>query len=410
MTLLRGLPSGALLLLVACGDIYDPELGPPAEESASLSPSGSRVFLAPNVGGLDYLEFFRQPHLWPEARARLDVFKLYNYHLADPDEWQCGAANGVNLHSLLDVGAFDMLRAWGKEIAVETGVIKPFACTGQETAQAVLGMLRRARDHGITVDYLAMDEPMLSAVGPAGPEGCGLDRREAARRVADHIRTVRAEFPHVAYGSMDAYPFFSVHELVGWYTDIEEELGRPLDFVHLDVDFNHVKNVNADLRNDFPTLANYCRARGVPFGPMTTANEFGSPSDPSQRDRFFYDTVMRNVSQVRSAMGRPDEIVLPSWFNTCGTITNPCSGTNCLIVPSNLPDASPYTFTRLLIDAVDRYESTDPPQSGGGGGCAEELNLLSAAGLGLVLVAPLRRRRLSPCTDTPSSGEDRTSP
>ncbi len=302
---------------------------PPPGPATPIGPT--QLWFTPNLASDDLIGLFTQPDRWDVARGRTRVLKLYNQQIRPAACPSCGP----NEHAaLVGADAFRKLRAWGIDLAIEVGAIKEWGCTAEPMARRAGEVIRTVEDHGGRVRYLAMDEPLLGGQHTMNNRSCGMTRDAIATQVADYVARVKRDFPHVDVGDIEPYPRFDARELVAWI-DALLARGTPLAFFHLDVDMNHVENIDAPLDRDLRALQDHCRARGIPFGVIFIGRD-------RDGDRAYYDHAMGFAGRVKRASGLPDHVVFQSWID----------GPGGRRVPINLPESGPnrFTHTRLIHD------------------------------------------------------------
>jgi hypothetical protein len=300
------------------------------------------VWYAPNMGSVDFPELFSRPERWSSARDRVDVFQFYG-NTVSGDPYDIGGDNVLD--TFVDVGAFGRLHDWDIATAIETGVIKWFACTHGSWAEYANRGIDNVESNGGRVSFVAMDEPLLGGQISEGGVGCDYTPEEAAAEVAAFVTAVRAEHPEVEVGTIEAYPHYPIRELEAWITALGRAAARPA-FFHLDVDIERVRvegqNVAADLRR----LRGFCDELGVPFGVILTSNWTAAGSDEG-----YYDSTLQWASMVNDGMGKPTHVILQSWQGPAASGRHE--------VPVNLPEDDPdvHSHTRLLLEAVDVFDA-----------------------------------------------------
>ena len=306
------------------------------------------IWFSPGPGTIDYMPLFENPEQWPHARDRISVFKFYQQHTLDP----AASIVGPNSYdALARAGAFRMLTAWNKKIAVEVGSVKDFYCTPDSTGMnAAIGntldSVRAVQAAGGTVAYLAMDEPFVSG----RLKVCGGPALEpTADRVAAYVAGVAAAFPNVRIGLIEAYPFSSETAIESILQLLASRKVLPA-FLHMDVDW-HLSGSTA-FRRDMPLLQAACAAAKIPFGIILTGYN-------GDADALYSIDVYGLANLVADTFGTwdrmPDQIIFQSWAQ---------SATGLLITPENLPEDRLYTHTRMILDVLRRLEGATGPASG----------------------------------------------
>ena len=308
--------------------------------------SRKEVWLTPNAGSLDMQKLFEAPAEWPTALTRLSVFKFYQGQALEPPPNPGTLPNDYG--SLRSVLAFSRLtRLWNKRIALEVGVVKPFYCSPDGSAERravadTIAAIWNVEAAGGHVDYLAMDEPFISGVTTAA---CGApDPAPTADRIVRYIQAIKRAYPRAAVGLIEAYPYFSAARLVQ-FLDLMRSRGVVFPFFHLDVD---VENMNAAARasapGDLRYLAGFAAALGTRFGMIF----WGQNGDSSAA---FANGVILHLQLAERAFGdwtdMPDDLIFQSWARSS-------SGQG--IIPPNLPETAPDTLTNLVVSGLGFLE------------------------------------------------------
>jgi len=313
----------------------------------SASPT-DRIWFCPGPGTLDYLSLFENPDQWRNARAVMSVFKFYQQHTRMPPEPIVGPNN---YDALVRAGAFRMLQSWGKKTAIEVAAVKEYYCTpdGSGMAAAVTASIQSihaVENAGGSVTYLAMDEPFVSGRLAV----CGGPALEpTADRVATYVAGVRAAFPNVRIGLIEAYPFSTADALARVLVLLKDRNATPA-FLHMDVDW-HLAGSDAFVR-DMAKLKSASAGAGIPFGIIITGYNGDSDSLYAKDAYGISELVVRTFS---SWTAMPDQLVLQSWA---------VSSSGLLVTPSNLPEGTRYTHTNMLADIYRRLRGANGPATG----------------------------------------------
>lgn len=288
------------------------------------------MWFTPNIGSPDLVDLFTRPEAWPEARARIDVFKFYAAQVLE--DVVCQACGPNRLSELERVGAFARLREWEIAAAIEVGAIKSWDCGTQITTRLALEAARRVRAGGGRLRYLALDEPLL------GGSECGLAPEESLRRTAAFVRALLSEYADVEVGDIEPYPAIPADRLIAWLRALERENVTPA-FFHLDVDRAYADRLQSDVAADMQTLRAACRSAGIPFGVILW-------SDDGTSDRAYSEDVLRWTQVVADALGGfPEHTLFQSWVASPGGAQR---------VPANLPenDRAIHSHTRLVNEGL----------------------------------------------------------
>jgi hypothetical protein len=305
---------------------------------ASTPVPSDLTWFAPNMGSGDYAELFTKAEQWSVARSRINVFKFYTQNVL---KYPCPICGDNTLSTFVDVQAFQKLTDWGIAIAVEVGAVKPWGCTSDVTFGVTKEVIGNVQIHGGTVTFLAMDEPRVGGEEIADGITCGYTMEESVQQTAGFIKRVRAAYPQIIVGDIQAYPHFSPAETQEWILALEDRGAAP-SFLHMDIDIERVRVERQDVVGDLQTLSQFCEEHGMPFGVIFTSNWHAAGSNST-----YYDSTMEWVRTVNDAIGKPQHVIFQSWQ---GPAT---SGVH--EVPINLPENDPsgYSHTRLIIQGLD---------------------------------------------------------
>jgi hypothetical protein len=307
------------------------------------------VWFAPAPASVDLRDLFldgtKNPAVdWQDVREQVQVFKFYTGQLLDSHDssWPNTFA------ALRDVRAFRKLVDWRLEIAIEVASVKDYSC---DTAAGVAGLARalvdRIEREDAWVNWLALDEPFLS-----GAYECHQPEARTAALVAEFVRTVAPDRPKIKVGLIEAYPTFRVDQIARFFRLVEEH-GSSLAFLHLDVDMQAVRALQArdaiDVTADLRTLDAFARARGIPFGYIIWGHA-------GESDRAYYEAAMNDgVLTLRDTFGawsrQPAHVIFQSW-------TRDPAGR--ALVPPNLPQSTPYTHTYLIRRGLGCLQAIGP--------------------------------------------------
>lgn len=326
---------------------------------AALRPSyatdpSRQVWFAPDEDSPDLIQLFTRPDLWASVRPKINVFKI--------GPVMAGAKhNGPNgLEQLAAVGAFQYLREWGISLALEAPAIKKWDCSGRITLSETLRYISATEHAGGHFKYIAMDEPLASAL-----RDCGLTMDRAADVVASYVKALRASRPDLAVGDIVAYPHFPPAQILSWENMVSARGAKPA-FIHLDTDVNNLDlDPKIDYVSDLRTLMRGAHTEGVPFGVI-----FWPGRDPLSSSESYYRYTVSWVRRAHAAIGAPDQAVFQSWVTrssrTCIDSTRACRNNNPRCgpadppdcgqksIPINLPDNDThvYSHTRLISDSL----------------------------------------------------------
>ena len=201
------------------------------------------------------------------------------------------------------------LSSWGIPLALNvTGATLPGCGTGRRLTVEV-EQVQRLLDLGGRVVALSLQSSLSKVGGRTCP---GYRRnRDFARRIDGIMRYgafMRERFPEIGIGLVDAMP------AKGWaYEAVYQQLatalareGLALAFIHLDCPVESagprasvVRAAEAFVRDEL----------GIPFGWICVSKEGGATSNVA-----FRDAVLAGYRGYREAGGRPDRVILTSWY------------------------------------------------------------------------------------------------
>jgi len=252
---------------------------------------------------------------------------------------KCAICGNNVLHTFVEADAFRKLAAWGIAIAVEVPAVKPWGC-GAKEAKVVTGIIQSVESNGGHVSFLAMDEPLegSQSLGRNAGHGCGFKSDQAAAAVLRYGQDIHARFPQIGIGEIEPYPSSSAEQLGEW-VDTLRRAGFTPAFFHLDVDRNAVRVGHKDVVRDLKWLSQFFAKRKIPFGVILWS--------PAKSDREFYESTMEWARTVKSALGKPDQIIFQNWAGTEGVPHD---------IPANLPEHDPeFSHMRVIDEALGEF-------------------------------------------------------
>jgi hypothetical protein len=299
------------------------------------------VWFAPNMGSRDYSELFTKPAWWSEARLSIDAFKFYTQNILP---YPCQICGDNTLDKFVGVEAFQKLADWDIAIAVEVGAVKPWGCTSDITFGVTREVISNIRNHGGTVAILAMDEPRVGGEETVDGVTCGYSMEESVEQTAGFIKRVRASYPKIIIGDIQAYPHFSPAAIQEWILALEERGATP-SFLHMDIDVERVRVEGQNVISALQTLNRFCEEHGIPFGVIFTSNWRDAGSNQA-----YYESTTKWIRTVNDAIGKPQHVIFQSWQ---GPAVNGLHE-----VPINLPEDDPavYSHTRLINEGLDMFD------------------------------------------------------
>jgi hypothetical protein len=287
--------------------------GTPLVWFAPLPPLGDRTDLPFADGSLDYFDLFSPGAPWDKASSSVDVFKVYS-------SWVDNYATDEQLRHLVEGTA-----ARGQALALEIGGLTTSSgCgSGVEGFDASIQTLDRIRAAGGTVSLVAFDEAYAFGHAYAGPNACRWPIERVAEEAATFTRQLRAAWPGILVGDIEPlWSEITPAQLGEWMDAYQVAAGGPLDFLHLDADWNL-----PDWAERAAAAADGARSRGIPAGMIYNGGDAGT-------DVAWIRAAREHADAFEAALGGPpDQVVFQSWMD------HP---------DHTLPDSDPSTFTGLI--------------------------------------------------------------
>jgi hypothetical protein len=319
-----------------------------------------------NKGSSDYFDLFAPGSPWTTAANHTQVFKFYDNlgfgrePTDDEIRLVVSALRERGLAFAMELGPLPHPLAGGSNTECGDGVegfSGPFA----------IANVQRITDIGARIDLVAFDEPFAHATLFDGPSACLWSNERTATEVAEFVRSLREINPDVIVGDIEPAwngPLVGAAEIGAWLDAYEAELGEPMGFFHLDVDWT---------REGWQTIAreieDAVRSRGVPFGIIYNGGE-GAESDAE----WLHLTAERAYDYEQIHGGQPDHVNFQSWHFYPRRV---------------LPDSDPNTFTGMINRYFGERTSMTVRQVDGSAGTASVSGSLSTLGGAAVDGAPI---------------------
>ncbi|CAA9564045.1 MAG: hypothetical protein AVDCRST_MAG19-2072 [uncultured Thermomicrobiales bacterium] len=279
------------------------------------------------AGGItpDFKEMFTtRTEEWARAREFVGVYLLRSTSLRNPE-------NRIDDAFLRDAFLPNLV-AWGIDLGVDVVGAGHLQCPGKERVMLEEAeQIDRIERLGGEVRYLSLQSVLSkpSNVCPAYGRDAGYDLRIAD--IVRYIGFMKGRYPGIQVGLVDAMP------AKGWaYEAVYEELvgalrakGLTLAFLHLDFP---MESASAGWANARAAEALVRTRLGVRFGLLYVSKEGGRTSNEA-----FYANVLAAHDAYRAAGGRPDNLILTSWY--------PHPTVN---LPEDAADDAP--FMKLVLD------------------------------------------------------------
>ena len=285
-----------------------------------------QLWFAPEVNTNAFLQLFSGTNDWQTARTKVSVLKL-------ADHWL------LTYQSFLDLtNIFSKLKAWHIDLAFESGAVKEWGCTADETFAVTSQAIDLVTSNGGTVKWIAMDEPLVQT------NACNYSDAGIITQTVTYVNLLKQKSPSLIIGDIEPWPSCRYSRLTNWITGFSQQAGFNLAFFHLDVDLEAARVITPDLSvlSEIPQLAAFCRARGIPFGVIIWQANVQLPVDSNRAfcdSALYWAHILHSVCDV-------DQAIVQSWEQ---------------YPDQNVPDSQPYTFTQLLIDYTAKIASVPFP-------------------------------------------------
>ncbi len=317
------------------------------------------IWLCPSMGTPDMLQLFTDAAAWSSARPKIAVHQFYVQLITcDSDDKRGVAQCGPNAWpALANANAFRGLREAGIRVSIEAGAVKPGDCEAASGTENILKAIERIRDSGGEVNFVCVDESLVSA-----NSDCKQQIEDTARFTAHFLASVRAV--GVEVGIIEAYPAISdgritSAERIIRFLDLLVENGQRPAFLHLDVDrFDFGKGGKVPtkrFRADLGTINSRCKAEGIALGLIVWANNAFDPATHKKE-------ALELLRIIRKLAPRPDRLIVQSWIDRRDDPKRADDGYPYPIndFPNNLPDKDTNSLTRLVLDVEKHYEQDEP--------------------------------------------------
>lgn len=272
--------------------------------------------------GDDYMRLFEPGASWPKAAAETNVFEISTQFAFSGDAGELRALIAGLAERKIDLAVSGLMLPGPPGPKCGAG-IEGYAAPGWLGAA-----MKRLKNLGADVRYVAMDEPVWFGHYDNADNACRSTIEDIAREVATTVRQVKAVFPDVLIG--DVEPVASGIEawpetLTRWGALYQAEVGTPLAFLIMDVQW----------RTDFLPVIYAILARAnlqhLPLGIIYNGDARATTS------RQWVQTAEQRFYAAENMAGlQPDIAVIASWDSLPERV---------------LPENDPATLTYL----VDRY-------------------------------------------------------
>jgi hypothetical protein len=108
---------------------------------------------------------------------------------------------------LISVQAFSKLKAWGIDIGIEAGAVKPENCSGDTLLNVAEDAVENIQANGGTVRFIAMDEPFIGGQLTASGQNCNFTMQQSAAQTVNFVHGLHDKFVYLVIGDIRPYPF-----------------------------------------------------------------------------------------------------------------------------------------------------------------------------------------------------------
>ena len=300
------------------------------------------------------------PHLkshptgWSDVSGAVEVFGMF-----------VGAVSDRNVQVGHYASDLLPLMATGRAVALEVGGLRPFACTGVQSAQADEKAIAQVEAAGFETVYIRLDNPFSFVLSGAFHDNpCQHSVQTAVDELIVYMQTVKDQnaglevrfgWDEAAY--LHAWPGFPVTEAASGGSDLKyimtaflpraAQAGVPIEFFHVDGAFNthlaYERNEGGDPWARLAETAAHVRSLGARFGVLlnfqqpcvggcATHQSGATAAEFVKRTLTYYDCLVENGIAL-------DDVVPESWWN----------------VPSQyFPVDRPDTFGYLTMGLAER--------------------------------------------------------
>lgn len=303
-----------------------------AAEASANAHAGTQIWLSPlqpiqhpsnapnsgRVGSADFFGLFEPSAPWSSVAGRVAVFKIY------PDVLNEGSDDQLR-HMFRDLAA--------RHIALAVEFSAPLRATA--SCPAVIQPAPRVPDYLLKIKRLGGDVRYIALVGPLvdghvnrRASGCRASIPAVAADAAATAAAILRVFPRAKVGDIEdvghGVDSPTPEEIHQWIAAYKSAAGRPLAFLHLDV------NWGGSWWEDVRSVALVARAAHVDFGCMYTPDGRVLSSAEAARQ------MSANAQAVESLLGgKPDQVVFQTWWDYPDHV---------------LPETDPASITGALFD------------------------------------------------------------
>jgi len=285
-----------IALLLAVLSLAAPHRSLAGQQSIWFCPFDFLPRTANYYGSSDYMSLFTSNAPWQNAARRVNVFKIY-------PQWASGASDADMKVQFAD------LRRRHIALALEAGVLtSPRDCGRMEGygGEILIRLMRRIRDNGGDLAYVAMDEPLYFSSIYSGKGGCHVSIKQTVDNAAVNIKAALVEFPNVKFGDIEPLAPVENTNLIARYQEgieaFKADLGRPLAFFDADLDWEA-----PSVPHDLKALGRMVATEAIPFGIIYDGNLTDTTSAS------WLQTARRHMALAESVVGAPEIVIFQSW-------------------------------------------------------------------------------------------------
>ena len=163
-------------------------------------------------------------------------------------------------------------------------------------------LARQIAKLGGELSYVAMDEPLWFGRHAVKPTSCYWGIPQIISEVAEGVAQLREAFPAVQVGDIEPIGGQSTFdwpaEIAAWADAFRVATGRPLAFIHADIQWSHPWQV------ELKAVADIAHGNGIPFGVIVDSDR------PETSDVGWTTYAEAGLQAVRAVLGKlPDQLI-----------------------------------------------------------------------------------------------------
>ena len=304
------------------------------------------------------IDMFNETDQWDETLASIDGYGFYIAELSN------SRTNYSPIINALDSNDVDVIVEGG-------GTLNFGGCderNGENSAEIEIEKMRPYYEAGGHVDYFTMDGPISRVIDGGRSNDCGFTLNQSVDELVDYMQTMHLAHPEIGIGLLVNFPNWAYAETesyqcnnsnwgggIDYYDVLEAALnaielaGEELAYFIADNPWGYASGTHTsvcsydvsriDWMGRILSLENQVKSHGIPFG-MTYNSELGGNSD----NETYYNDTIEFINTYQDYGGSPDIRNIESWYP---------------YPAENRPEETLYTFTNLMLAAIDLLEKDD---------------------------------------------------